>query len=233
MKKKFLILCFFCVSAFTIFGGCGQQDQGEMTEAIDTEGEMDIGDICDVDADIKNMNEWEGTWRSFAEYCNDKEMKGAWEEIAEAFDLDVEQLKDTFDSLCFITDDVVKFKIKDGVVTAYDTTNEEVFSREYNLAGVFESDSDETVIEGEKSYLFETNDEDAGNFKYLCMMPICSLENTDNGLELADHFHFNYGSTMEKATNRSGIPSMVDDDITNEEKLQTLCGFFQGSKNEE
>ena len=55
----------------------------------------------------------------------------------------------------------------------------------------------------------------------------------DNGLELAGHFHFNYGSTMEKATNRSGIPSMVDDDITEEEKLQTLCGFFLGSKNEE
>ena len=162
-------------------------------------------------------------------------MQDAWGDIADAFELQEEQLKSTFDSLCFITDDVVKLEIKDGVVTAYDTEAKEVFSRKYHIVGVFEndSDSDETVIEGEKSYLFEIADEDDGNFKYLCTMPICTLEDSDNGLELAGHFHFNYGSTMEKATNRSGIPSMVDDDITEEEKLQTLCGFFLGSKNEE
>ena len=233
MKKKRLMLCIACVSVLAALCGCGKQEQAELAEATETEVERDIGDTSKVEADIKNMEEWEGTWRSFAEYCNDEMMQDAWGDIADAFELQEEQLKSTFDSLCFITDDVVKLEIKDGVVTAYDTEAKEVFSRKYHIVGVFESDSDETVIEGEKSYLFETADEDAGNFKYLCMMPICTLEDSDNGLELAGHFHFNYGSTMEKATNRSGIPSMVDDDITEEEKLQTLCGFFLGSKNEE
>ena len=91
---------------------------------------------------------------------------------------------------------------------------------------MFESDSDETVIEGENPIFLKLQMRMLGTFKYLCMMPICTLEDSDNGLELAGHFHFNYGSTMEKATNRSGIPSMVDDDITEEEKLQTLCGVF-------
>ena len=199
MKKKRLMLCIACVSVLAALCGCGKQEQAELAEATETEVERDIGDTSKVEADIKNMEEWEGTWRSFAEYCNDEKMQDAWGDIADAFELQEEQLKSTFDSLCFITDDVVKLEIKDGVVTAYDTTA----------------------------------DEDAGNFKYLCMMPICTLEDSDNGLELAGHFHFNYGSTMEKATNRSGIPSMVDDDITEEEKLQTLCGFFLGSKNEE
>ena len=86
-----------------------------------------IGDTSKVEADIKNMEEWEGTWRSFAEYCNDEKMQDAWGDIADAFELQEEQLKSTFDSLCFITDDVVKLEIKDGVVTAYDTEAKEVF----------------------------------------------------------------------------------------------------------
>mgnify|MGYP000411726411 CR=1 FL=1 len=78
-----------------------------------------------------------------------KRCKMPWGDIADAFELQEEQLKSTFDSLCFITDDVVKLEIKDGVVTAYDTEAKEVFSRKYHIVGVFESDSDETVIEGE------------------------------------------------------------------------------------
>lgn len=230
MKKKVLSFLFACVSVVVFLCGCSR---GKEEEAANTETEIDIGNIDDVETGIKNMSEWEGTWLSFTAYCNDEKMADVWEKIADSFDLNEEQLKETFDSLCFITDDVVKFEIKNGVITAYDTEDKEVFSDVYDLIGVFDSDSKETVIDGEKSYLFKTEDENAGNFKYLCMMPICSLEDSRDGIEMAGHFHFNYGSTIEKATNRSGIPSMVDDDITDTEKLHTLMGFFLGSQDEE
>ena len=97
--------------------------------------------------------------------------------------------------------------------------------------GVFESDSDETVIEGEKILIFfETADEDAGNFKYLCMMPICTLEDSDNGLELAGHFHFNYGSTNGKSNKPQWDSIYVDDDITEEEKATDLMWIFPGQQ---
>ncbi len=229
VKKKHLMLCIACVSGLVALCGCGRQEQAEVEEV--TEVEKDIGDTGKVETEIKNMEEWEGTWCSFTEYCNDEKMQDAWGDIADSFGVEEEQLKSIFDSLCFITDDVVKFEITDGVVTAYDTEDKVVFSGKYHIVGVFEGDSDQTVFEGKKSYLFETADEGAGNFKYLCLMPRCPQKHTHDGLELANHFHFNYGSTIEKATNRSGFPSMLDDGITEKEKLQTLYGFFLGSEN--
>ena len=64
------------------------------------------------------------------------------------------------------------------------------------------------------------------------MMPICSLEQTDSGIEMAEHFHFNYGNTIEQATNRSGIPTMVEDGISDAKKSETLITFFLGSAKE-
>ena len=72
MKKKRLMLCIACVSVLAALCGCGKQEQAELAEATETEVERDIGDTSKVEADIKNMEEWEGTWRSFAEYCNDE-----------------------------------------------------------------------------------------------------------------------------------------------------------------
>lgn len=233
MKRKALVLFCICVSVFVFLCGCSGQSEEKFVEAVDTDKIIDLGNIDNIDTEIKAMSEWEGEWLSFTEYCNNKDMADAWSKIADFFELDEEQLKKTFDSLCFITDDVVKIKIKNSVVTAYDTENRQVFSFQYKLIGVFDSDSEETVIDGEKSYLFQSKDENSGNFKYLCMMPICSLEGSQNGIDMASHFHFNYGSTIEKATNRSGIPSMVKDDITDVEKLQTLLGFFLGSQKKE
>lgn len=69
VKKKRLMLCIACVSVLAALCGCGKQEQAELAEATETEVERDIGDTSKVEADIKNMEEWEGTWRSFAEYC--------------------------------------------------------------------------------------------------------------------------------------------------------------------
>ncbi|MBO6207918.1 MAG: hypothetical protein J6O73_13385 [Lachnospiraceae bacterium] len=83
VKKKHLMLYIACVSGLVALGGCGRQEQAEVEEV--TEVEKDIGDTSKVETEIKNMEEWEGTWCSFTEYCNDEKMQDAWGDIADSF----------------------------------------------------------------------------------------------------------------------------------------------------
>lgn len=229
LKKRNLILLFWFMLILMCLAGCNRYSK-KVTESEDKKVEIKLGNIDGIQKNIRNMDEWNGSWVSFSEYCRDKELDYSWNQISDFFDLKQNKIKDIFENLCFITDDVVKLDITDGLVTAYDSKNKKVFSHYYQLIGVFDGNSNRTVITGQKSYLFETENKDAGNFKYLCIMPICSMEGNQNGLKLAEHFHFNYGFTIEKATNRSGIPTMIENDITSIEKQQTLLGFFLGSK---
>ena len=57
------------VSVVVFLCGCSR---GKEEEAANTETEIDIGNIDDVETGIKNMSEWEGTWLSFTAYCNDE-----------------------------------------------------------------------------------------------------------------------------------------------------------------
>ena len=230
MKHKTLFLTGL-VSLAVLMTGCG-----EKKETVNIESDSDIlgrvlvdsESIDDVDKNFTSLSEWNGTWSNFAEYCSDEKLEDTWGIIADRFGIDEDMLKNTFERICFVTDDLLSFEIKDGTITAYDAENKEIFSHKYSLVGLFSSESERTVIEGEKSYLFRA-DEEAGRYNYICLMPICHMESSHSDFEMADHFHFNYGHDAETATNRSGIPTMLQGEINDTDKQQTLLQFFFGS----
>lgn len=214
---------------------CGCNNNEESTEnnsnTDSSKVQQEMLSIKDVDVRYKDLSEWKGNWLTFTDYCSDDKLKDAWKAISDETNISEDKLKETFEELCFVADDVKRLKVDNGVITGYDSNDDQVFRHKYELVGEFSEDSDRTVIEGAESYLYKS-DEESGRFNYICMMPICSLEQTDSGIEMAEHFHFNYGNTIEQATNRSGIPTMVEDGISDAKKSETLITFFLGSAKE-
>lgn len=221
-RKKWSCLAGFGMVAL-LAAGCGTKpEEANKGAASYTVAAQET----DADEKYQNLSEWNGEWESFVNYCDNDELDDAWDRIAEDSDLTVEKLKDTFKQICFMTDDVKYFEVRDGVITGLDSDRNEVFRHEYVLIDSFAKDSEETVIEGDVSYLFQAT-EDAGRYSYLCLMPICTMEDVE-GMEMLDHFHFNFGATAEQATDRSGIPTMIEDTSEDAEKTETLLTFFFG-----
>lgn len=228
MKKIPVLLSVFFLMAFVCFG-CGNSKTEQNASVAKNEK---LAEKMDVTKKYRDLSEWEGRWESFINYCDKSFLNVAWDKISKDVNIDVDKLKDTFSELCFIADDVKYFEIKENKITGYDSNNKEVFSHEYTVVDEYDAKSDKTVIEGEKSYLLQAKEE-AGRFNYICIMPICSMEQGKEGMEMIQHFHFNYGANIEQATNRDGIPTMVENDAKDEEKVQTLLTFFMGTQNED
>ena len=222
MKKKILSVL-TALSTVLAFVGCSESKDSDSTSV--SNDEFDSSMLSSEKAD--DFSQWEGEWESFSEYCNDDSLDAVWSGIAEKFELDTDDFKDVFRRLCFVPDDVIKFSISGNTLKGYDTENNEVFEHDYSYAATFAQDSDGTVLKGDISYVFKTDDEDAGFYKYICIMPICNME-TSNGF-MADHFHFSYGSSIEELTNFSNVPTMLDSSITEEQKQQSVITFFSGS----
>lgn len=224
VRKKFANI--LCISGLILLAtGCGKTSEV-------TEGKVDTytlhAEKTQEAENYRDLLEWKGVWESFTSYCEDKELDNTWKRISDEVDIEVEQLKDTFSQICFVADDVKHFEVDGNTIAGFDSDKNEIFKNEYVLIDRYEQDSEETVIEGEVSYLFQSKKE-AGRYSYICLMPICSMEKGD-GMEMLKHFHFNYGSTIEEATNRSGIPTMVEGGAEDLEKAETLQTFFLGTK---
>ena len=220
MKNR--VINILTVSALTlIITGCGGQ------KSSDDENEDKFDPDMLTSESVSDLSNWEGEWDSFSEYCKDESLQNVWEKVAESFELDADDFKDVFRRLCFVPDDVIKFDISGNTVKGYDTENNEVFSHEYEYAATFSEDSAGTVLKGDVSYVFKTDDEDAGFYTYICLMPMCSMESSHGFM--ADHFHFSYGDSIERLTNFSNVPTMLDSSITEEQKQQSIITFFSAS----
>lgn len=199
-----------------------QADQGAETYAV-AEEKADAGEV------YRSLEEWEGSWESFVNYCQEEDLAATWEAIAEETEIEVDRLKDTFSQLCFVTDDIKYFEIKDGTVSGLDSDGNLVFENQYVLIDQYDENSDQTVIEGEVSYLLQAERE-SGRYNYLCFMPICMMEENQKGMKMLKHFHFNYGATIEEATDRSGIPTLLEGTSDVREKEETMLTFFLGNE---
>lgn len=177
---------------------------------------------------VSDLSQWEGEWDSFSEYCKEESLQPIWESVAGNFELNTEDFKEVFRRLCFVPDNVIRFDISGKTVKGYDTENNEVFSHDYEYAATFAQDSAGTVLKGDVSYVFKTSDENAGFYKYICLMPMCTMESS-NGF-MADHFHFSYGDSIERLINFSNVPTMLDSSITEEQKQQSVITFFSVSE---
>lgn len=205
-----------------------QADQESQTNQraeayVVAEEKADAGEV------YRSLEEWEGSWESFVNYCREEDLAATWEAIAEETEIEVDRLKDTFSQICFVTDDIKYFEIKDGTVSGLDSDRNLVFENKYVLIDQYDQNSDQTVIEGEVSYLLQA-EEESGRYNYLCFMPICTMEENQKGMEMLKHFHFNYGATIEKATDRSGIPTMLEGTSDVREKEETMMTFFLGNE---
>lgn len=227
-KKKIINICLILLTSTSLLYGCDKTNKGTQDNK-DAVQESVVNNVRDVDEKYKTLNEWQGTWTSFSSLCDEEDLSNTWDYISDNVSIDTDKLTSTFKNLCFISDDISKFEIKDNEITAYNTEGDKVFSKEYELISMYDKDSDETVVEGGESYLFKAKDGESA-YKYICLMPICDLESNDQGVKMASHFHFNYGNTIEKATDSSGIPTMVESNIDLNEKKETLLAFFCGSK---
>ena len=236
-KKKVTVLIAFVAClvmlvslSFLVDRASAAENKSEKKESSMTKNQQ-LPECTEAEEKYRSLDEWQGSWESFVDYCDTESLSDAWETIADETDIDEDKLRDTFKALCFVADDVKYFDIDGQTITGYDRDNDKVFSHEYMLVKVYEKDSSNTVIEGEVSYLLQANEE-AGRFNYISIMPICYMEDSTNGMEMVEHFHFDYGSTPETATDRSGIPTMLRDNSTSDKKKETLLAFFLGSAEE-
>lgn len=226
-RRNRRVLLFLVLLTF-LSAGCQGSDQ---TEQANQEGETYVvaKEKADTGEAYRSLKEWEGIWESFANYCQEEDLTAAWEAIAEETKIEVDRLKDTFSQICFVTDDIKYFEIKDGIVSGLDSDRNLVFETKYVLIDQYEEGSGQTVIEGEVSYLLQAERE-SGRYNYLCFMPICTMEENQKGMEMLKHFHFNYGATIEEATDRSGIPTMLEESSDSREKEETMLTFFLGNE---
>lgn len=222
MEKRKTIAIIVSALALTITG-CGGKKKAETKE----EEKFDPAMLSSEKVD--DLSQWKGEWESFSEYCEDEDLQPVWEKITGKMEIDTDELKDVFRRICFVPDDVVKFDISEKTVKGYDTEDKEVFSHDYEYAATFSKDSDGTVLNNDVTYVFMTNDKDAGFYKYICLMPLCTMESSKG--YIADHFHFSYGDSIERLTNFSNVPTMFTSDITEEEKLQSIITFFSATDN--
>lgn len=201
--------------------GCASNQKGTSNEKVNYK----IGkEKKNVQEKYRYLREWNGTWESFTGYCKDEKLDTEWKKISEKAGIKEKRLKDTFSQICFITDDIKYFKINKNNIIALDSNEKKVFDNEYILIDSYGKNSKKTVIEGEKSYLLQSKKQ-AGRYSYICIMPICSLEE-NGGNKMLKHFHFNYGRTIKEATNRSRIPTMVKSTQDDMRKKETLVTFF-------
>lgn len=227
MKRLLMVIITAVLLSSLLFAGCGSKNDSAGDNNVKTGKEVNLGNISKVPDKYRNLKEWNGSWETFSDYCRDDALESAWKSISEDAGIREGKLKNTFENLCFISDDIVRFKISDGTITAVDSAGKRVFKNKYKLIGVFGPKSKRTVVDGEKSYLFKA-EKKAGRYEYLCMMPICTMEKNDMGIDMVSHFHFNYGSDIKTATDRSGIPTMVEDGVDDSAKSETLLAFFLG-----
>ncbi|WP_173472374.1 ZinT/AdcA family metal-binding protein [Eubacterium ruminantium] len=224
-KNKRFTTAFLLGSFMLLAAGCGKKNDSDQKI-------VDVYDIkeekMDCDDQYRSLKEWEGTWESFVDYCDNPGLNREWTKISEEVNIDEDKLKDTFKEICYVTDDVRYFHIKGNTIIGFDSNNNKVFSDKYKVVAEYSEDSPETVIEGEVSYLLQAESYE-GRYSYICIMPICTMEE-GNGMKMLKHFHFNYGETVEQATDRSRIPTMIEKEDDEKKKAETLTTFFLGTK---
>ncbi len=205
--------------------GCGSQKASVKSSEVDTANVLTDNEILEQQSDLKD---WKGEWTSFTHYCNDEKLDNIWNSIAETHNLDKEKLEDTFKTMTYLPDDIKNFKIEDNVITGYAEDGTEVFSHKYEYVKTLLEDSDKTVISGQKSYLFKSLDEDSGLYNYFCIMKLCDEEKDDrnSSISMADHFHFSYGTSEDDIKDFVGIPTMIDSNISDAEKVNSMMIFF-------
>lgn len=221
MKLRVINILIVSVLFFTITG-CNGKNSSDIKDEDIFDSEMLSSES------VSDLSQWEGEWDSFSEYCKEESLQPVWEMIAGNFELDTEDFKNVFRRLCFIPDDVIRFDISGNTVKGYNTENNEVFSHDYEYAATFAQDSAGTVLKGDVSYVFRTDDENAGFYKYICLMPMCTMESSSGFF--VDYFHFSYGDSIERLTNFSNVPTMLDGSITDEQKQQSIITFFSTSE---
>jgi hypothetical protein len=186
----------------------------------------------EINVGVTDLKPWNGEWTSFTECCKDEELNSAWALCGQAFGLNAEDLKDTFKTLGFIPDDIVNFQIKDNKITAFDSKGMKVFSHVYKPIKNYGEDSDGAVIDGAKSYLFKSEEKDAGPYTFLCLMKLCNMEQvSSNDSEMAKHFHFKYGETEDEIINSRRIVTMIDAHTSEKIKYQSILTFFKINSN--
>lgn len=220
MKKERMLKLLSAGTALLLMAGCGSKESSSKAEE-----EFDSSQLSSEK--VTDLSQWNGEWDSFSEYCLDEELDSAWKLVSDGFGIDDSEFKEYFRRLCFVPDDVIEFKVDGKTVSGYNTKNEEVFSHDYEYAATFASDSEGTVLKGDVTYVFKTDDEDAGLYKYICFMPICSMEN--NGGYMTEHFHFKYGDSIDMLMNFSNIPTMMRADATEGQKNKSIITFFAAS----
>ena len=180
----------------------------------------------------KSLADWaayEAGFETFLNYMDDEELDSAWERAAAAMststgtDYTADSLKQMWTALCATTtagqDTPIANMVVDGqTVTFTDASGDEIASYNYVWA-----DTVEQGLEGAETFVFKTDDADAGVFTYLAMM----APGYDEGM--AAHFHFRYGATEESLDleNQSNMwyPTMLDASATIEEKAQVILAM--------
>lgn len=115
--------------------------------------------------------EHEAGWLSFSAFAQSDVLLDAWETGAKHFapilgieNLDGEMLRAMNAQMCGFEDGIVALTVADNSVTASDESGNVVFSYTYSCI-----DTLENAIDGATAYVFETSDENAGKYHFLCM----------------------------------------------------------------
>lgn len=191
-KKRILLLAAVMVFS-VIFTGCQKTEPtsvGELDQEQEVEEGEEVGQVeeDEMDEELIQLSDWEGTWNNIVAYLDDEELEEAFEELAEREEMSVEEVKSEY-----IEDRAVDF---DGLIVE---GNKVIFLDGFKddggkEIGSMEYDYKEMVIAKHGNfdtewYAFEAKEE--GDYKFILMMPV-------HGEEALTHFHLRTGDSIEE-----------------------------------
>ena len=128
MRKIAVILATMTLASGILCGCNNNEESTENNSNTDSSKvQQEMLSIKDVDVRYKDLSEWKGNWLTFTDYCSDDKLKDAWKAISDETNISEDKLKETFEELCFVADDVKRLKVDNGVITGYDSNDDQVF----------------------------------------------------------------------------------------------------------